>query len=111
MLCKLAFSGSWGRFRPDRSRTIRVKGSNKRVSLYRSRHELIAVFKHGKVKHRNNVQLGAFGRNRTNVWEYASPNSFGHNAEGDDTASVHPTMKGVTYGWGSSPRSWLPKFP
>jgi len=36
-------------------------------SLYRSRHELIAVYKHGSAPHINNVELGRFGRNRTNV--------------------------------------------
>src|ERR1039457_7348546 len=35
-------------------------------SLYRSQHELIFVFKKGKERHRNNVQLGQFGRYRTN---------------------------------------------
>jgi hypothetical protein len=37
-------------------------------SFYRSQHELIFVFRKGKEPHRNNVQLGQFGRNRTNVW-------------------------------------------
>jgi hypothetical protein len=37
-------------------------------SLYRSQHELIFVFRNGKVQHRNNIQLGKFGRYRTNVW-------------------------------------------
>lgn len=36
-------------------------------SLYRSQHELIFVFKNGRATHRNNVQLGRFGRNRTNL--------------------------------------------
>jgi len=31
-------------------------------SLYRSQHELVFVFKNGKVSHRNNVQLGQYGR-------------------------------------------------
>jgi len=37
-------------------------------SLYRSRHEPIFVFKRGDAPHINNVELGRFGRNRTNVW-------------------------------------------
>jgi hypothetical protein len=37
-------------------------------SLYRSRHELILVFKHGTAPRINNVQLGRHGRNRSNVW-------------------------------------------
>ena len=32
-------------------------------SLYRSRHELIFVFKRGDAPHINNVELGRFGRN------------------------------------------------
>lgn len=40
-------------------------------SFYRSQHEFIFVYKKGRTPHRNNVQLGQFGRNRTNVWTYA----------------------------------------
>ncbi len=36
-------------------------------ALYRSQHELVAVFKTGRAAHRNNVQLGRFGRNRSNL--------------------------------------------
>ena len=39
-------------------------------SLYRSQHELVLVFKHGENPHRNNIQFGALGRYRTNVWHY-----------------------------------------
>jgi hypothetical protein len=45
-------------------------------SLYRSQHELVFVFKHGRHGHRNNVQLGQFGRNRSNVWHYLGPIPF-----------------------------------
>ena len=45
-------------------------------SLYRSQHELVFVFKTGSGPHRNNVQLGRFGRNRSNVWRYPGVNSF-----------------------------------
>src|SRR5262249_6050799 len=41
-------------------------------SFYRSQHELVFVFKNGRGPHRNNVQLGKYGRNRTNVWQYPS---------------------------------------
>jgi len=64
-------------------------------SLYRSQHELVFVFKHGRSGHRNNVQLGGFGRNRTNVWRYPGVNSFaGSGAEGNLLA-LHPTVKPV----------------
>lgn len=41
-------------------------------SFYRSGHELIFLFKNGVASHRNNIQLGKFGRYRTNVWNYPS---------------------------------------
>lgn len=62
-------------------------------SLYRSQHELVFVFKKGKAAHRNNVELGRHGRNRTNVWAYAGVNSFG--AERDAALAMHPTVKPV----------------
>lgn len=63
-------------------------------SLYRSAHEMVAVFKHGQASHRNNVQLGRFGRNRSNVWSYPGANSFGRGEDRDLTAQ-HPTPKPV----------------
>ncbi len=60
-------------------------------SLYRSKHELIAIAKKGDASHINNVQLGKHGRYRTNVWDYAGVNSFGASRM-DDLAS-HPTVK------------------
>ncbi|WP_022698176.1 site-specific DNA-methyltransferase [Euryhalocaulis caribicus] len=62
-------------------------------SLYRSKHELVAVFKAGDAPHVNNVALGAHGRNRTNVWDYAGVNSFGSGR--DDALAMHPTVKPV----------------
>ncbi len=62
-------------------------------SLYRSQHELIAVFKNGAAPHINNVELGRHGRNRTNVWTHAGMNSFC--AERDEALSGHPTVKPV----------------
>jgi DNA modification methylase len=62
--------------------------------LYRSAHELVLVFKKGRTAHRNNVQLGKFGRNRTNVWSYPGGGGFGRGEEADLTAQ-HPTPKPV----------------
>jgi DNA modification methylase len=62
-------------------------------SLYRSQHELVFVFRAGKTQHRNNVQLGRFGRNRTNVWSYAGVNTFREGRMEELTA--HPTAKPV----------------
>jgi len=63
-------------------------------SLYRSQHELVFVFKNGTAPHVNNVQLGRFGRYRTNVWDYPGLSSFGRNRQ-EDLAS-HPTVKPVS---------------
>lgn len=68
-----------------------VKSNGGMGSLYRSQHELVAVFKHGKGPHRNNVMLGASGRNRTNVWNYAGMNS--PSAERDEALAMHSTVK------------------
>jgi DNA modification methylase len=62
-------------------------------SLYRSQHELIFVWKHGRAKHVNNVVLGKHGRNRTNVWTYAGANAFSSNRQAD--LAMHPTVKPV----------------
>ena len=62
-------------------------------SLYRSKHELVAVFKSGSAPHVNNVELGVHGRYRTNVWDYAGINSFGAARQTD--LAMHPTVKPV----------------
>jgi DNA modification methylase len=62
-------------------------------SLYRSKHELVFVFKNGTAPHVNNVELGRFGRYRTNVWEYAGMNSM--HAARDEALGFHPTVKPV----------------
>lgn len=62
-------------------------------SLYRSQHELVFVFRKGRAGHRNNVQLGRYGRNRTNLWSYPGVNTFREGRMEDLTA--HPTAKPV----------------
>jgi DNA modification methylase len=62
-------------------------------SLYRSKHELILVFKAGTKPHLNNVELGRHGRSRTNVWEYAGVNTFRTGRL--DELAMHPTVKPV----------------
>ena len=64
-------------------------------SLYRSQHELVFVFKQGRGAHRNNVQLGQFGRNRSNVWNYPGANSFARRGEEGNLLALHPTVKPV----------------
>jgi DNA modification methylase len=62
-------------------------------SLYRSKHELVLVFKVGKGPHINNVELGRHGRNRTNVWNYPGVNTFRTGRL--DELAMHPTVKPV----------------
>lgn len=60
-------------------------------SLYRSKHEMVCIFKKPGASHINNVELGKHGRNRTNVWDCAGVNSFGKGREAD--LADHPTVK------------------
>src|SRR6266404_48478 len=60
-------------------------------SLYRSKHELVFVYRVGAAPHLNMVELGKHGRNRTNVWDYASVNSM-RGSRREDLA-LHPTVK------------------
>jgi DNA modification methylase len=72
-----------------------VKDNAGMGSLYRSQHELVFVFKHGRNGHRNNVQLGRFGRNRSNIWHYPGANSFARCGEEANLLALHPTVKPV----------------
>ena len=72
-----------------------VKDNGGMGSLYRSQHELVFVFKQGSGSHRNNVQLGQFGRNRSNVWHYPGANSFARCGEEGNLLALHPTVKPV----------------
>jgi DNA modification methylase len=63
-------------------------------SFYRSRHELIFVFKNGKEPFLNNIQLGRFGRSRNNVWHYPGANGFARKGT-EDTLALHPTVKPI----------------
>jgi DNA modification methylase len=64
-------------------------------AFYRSQHELVAVFKKGRRSHRNNVQLGRYGRSRSNVWTCASPAAFGRESEEGRLLEGHPSPKPV----------------
>jgi DNA modification methylase len=74
---------------------IWVKDNGGMGALYRSQHELVFVFKHGRIGHHNNVQLGRFGRNRSNVWRYPGGNSFPRRGEEGNLLALHPTVKPV----------------
>ncbi len=54
-----------------------VKNAPGMGSFYRSQYELVAILKSGHGRHRNNIELGRHGRNRSNVWNYPGINSGG----------------------------------
>jgi DNA modification methylase len=72
-----------------------VKDNGGMGSFYRSQHELVLVFRNGKGPHRNNIQLGQFGRNRTNVWSYPGVQTFSKQGDEGNLLAVHPTVKPV----------------
>lgn len=61
--------------------------------LYRSQHELVLVYQNGAGRFTNNVNLGATGRYRTNVWNYPGMTSM-RQGRLDDLA-LHPTVKPI----------------
>lgn len=60
-------------------------------SFYRSKHELVFIFKNGEEKHLSNLDL--MDRTRYNVWEYPNATSFG-NPDRKELQN-HPTPKNV----------------
>ncbi len=70
-----------------------VKANAGMGGVYRSQHEFVFVARKPGAKHMNNVQLGVFGRNRSNVWHYAG--ATGGAIDPDDDHTVHPTAKPI----------------
>jgi len=62
-------------------------------SFYRSKNELVSVWKSGTAAHINNFELGQHGRHRTNVWDYAGVNTM--RAGRLEELAMHPTVKPV----------------
>jgi DNA modification methylase len=62
-------------------------------TFYRSKHELVFVFKKGQAPHLNNFGLGETGRYRTNVWDY--PGISSRTGTRADELAMHPTVKPV----------------
>ena len=70
-----------------------VKNQPGMGSFYRSQHELFFIFAKGGAAPRNNIQLGRFGRSRSNVWDYPSAASLARTAEEGNPLAAHPTVK------------------
>lgn len=70
---------------------------NKKVggmgAMYRRQHEMVPIFKNGKAKHQNHIQLGKNGRYRTNVWDYSGVRAT--NPTSLELLKLHPTVKPV----------------
>src|SRR5205085_645682 len=62
-------------------------------SFLRSQHEFVPIFRNGSTQHLNHVQLGRYGRNRSNVWRYEGANSI--NPARRKELAMHPTPKPV----------------
>jgi hypothetical protein len=62
-------------------------------SFYRSKHELVFIWKNGSAAHLNNFELGQHGRNRSNVWTYPGVNSTRTGRL--EELTLHPTVKPV----------------
>jgi DNA modification methylase len=62
-------------------------------SFYRSKHELVFVWKSGTGAHLNNFELGQHGRHRSNVWDYPGVNTMRPGRL--DELAMHPTVKPV----------------
>ena len=62
-------------------------------TFYRSKHEMVFVWKNGSAPHLNTFELGQYGRTRTNVWDYEGVNTM--RAGRMDELAMHPTVKPV----------------
>ena len=62
-------------------------------TFYRSKHEMVFVFKVGTAPHLNTFGLGNGGRYRTNVWDYAGISSMSKTRA--EELAMHPTVKPV----------------
>lgn len=62
-------------------------------SFLRSQHELVLIYAVPGAQHRNNVELGKNGRNRSNVWKYPCAMSFARTGAEGDLLEDHPTPK------------------
>jgi DNA modification methylase len=70
---------------------IWAKSNAGQGSLWRSQHEMLPVFKKGSAPHVNNIELGRWGRYRSNVWTYPGASTLGSDAR--EGLAVHPTVK------------------
>jgi DNA modification methylase len=63
-------------------------------TFYRSKHEMVFVWKNGTAPHMNTFELGQYGRHRSNVWDYDGVNTMRPGRL--DELAMHPTVKPVS---------------
>ena len=63
-------------------------------SFYRSKHEMVFVWKNGTAPHINTFELGQYGRHPSNVWDYDGVNTMRPGRM--DELAMHPTVKPVS---------------
>lgn len=85
------YAATTGVYRQQKNLCIWNKTNGGMGSFYRSKHELVFVFKVGKGRHINNFGLGEHGRYRTNVWDYPGVNTFRQDRL--EELRLHPTVK------------------
>lgn len=85
------YAATTGVYRQQKNLCIWNKTNGGMGSFYRSKHELVFVFKVGKAPHINNFGLGETGRYRTNVWDYPGVNTFRQGRL--EELRLHPTVK------------------
>jgi DNA modification methylase len=86
-------SAGRGRYAEMKNLCVWNKSNGGMGSFYRSKHELVFVFKNGTAPHINNFELGQNGRHRTNVWDYAGVTSLRSGRM--EELQMHPTVKPV----------------
>jgi hypothetical protein len=72
-----------------------VQDAGRQGSLYRSQHELVLVFRNGKIRRSKNIHSVLYGRDRTNVWQYPRVNSSSDSTEECNLATIYTANKPV----------------
>jgi hypothetical protein len=91
--CSVLMNAASVQFGEPVNMAVWVKDHAGMGSFLRSQHELILIYAMPGARHRNNVELGKRGRNRTNVWRYPSAVTFARIGAEGDLLEDHPTPK------------------
>ena len=70
------------------------KTNDRKGLLYRSKHQLVMVYKNGTAPNIDNLKGGRQGRCRADVWDFADAHALRSDPDGD--RALHPTVKPVS---------------